>query len=505
MRSAKHNSQSGVALLMCMFALMLLAAVAMGLMFMSNTETNVNSNYRSEQQAYYAAKAGVEEMRDRMRWGNSTSIALPTVMPSTTTTAGVTYILNPDDTSGAIQPWNTSNKYFDDELCHENFSGLGLTAVTRDIPCATAVSGGTYYNTVTTLDPGTGTASAMPYKWVRLTMKQNGTNSPYCVDTTCTTAALSYEACYDDVSNAQKVVPNLVTACESMNPPLRPVYMVTALAVNKTGSRRIVQAEVASVQLPPLPASITFDGPSPIFGVPPSGSLRVSGNNVNSCGPPGPNMPALGAYNANSVSNPGVGTPGLVQDIPTNKANDYQGSSGTTPDVQNVGSTGLNMLGPLATVGGLQTLVTNITATADQVFPGGYSGAINLGTSANPMVTVVQGDYNLSNNSGAGLLLVTGTLTFNGNPNWNGIILVIGKGAVNTGSGGGNGVMNGAMLVANLYNSSGALLPASSAPGVPTINWSGGGTFNVNYDSCWVNNLSNRLVLKAVANREELY
>ncbi len=502
MRSTRHKSQSGVALLMCMFALMLLAAVARGLMFMSDTETNVNSNYRSSQHAYYGAKAGVEEMRDRMRWGNSTSIPLPTVMPSTATTLGVTYILNPDDTSGVIQPWNVNNKYFDDELCHENFSGLGLTAVTRDIPCTVAPSG-TYYNTYTSLDPGTGAASALSYKWVRLTMKQNGTDNPNCVDTTCTAATLSYEACYDDVSNAQKVVTSVTTACESMNPPLRPVYMVTALAVNKTGSRRMVQAEVASIALPPLPAAITFDGAAPVFGAPSSGSLRVNGNNANSCGAPGPNMPGLGAYNNPSVSN--TSPPGIDQQIPTNKANDYQGSSGSTPDVQNVGPTGLNMLGPLATVGGLQTLVSSIQSTADQVFPGGYSGPINLGTSSTPMVTVIIGNYNLGNSSGAGLLLVTGTLTFSGNPNWNGIILVIGTGAINTGSGGGNGTLNGGMLVANLYNSSGQLLPANSAPGVPTINWNGGGTYNVNYDSCWINNLSNRLVLKAVVNREELY
>jgi hypothetical protein len=288
-----------------------------------------------------------------------------------------------------------------------------------------------------------------------------------------------------------------------MNPPLRPVYMVTALAVNKTGSRRMVQAEVASIALPPLPSAITFDGTSPVFSSPPSGSLLVSGINQNSCGNPGPNMPALGAYNAASVSN--ASPPGIDQQIPANKAGNYVGSSGTTPDVQNVGPTGLNTLGPLATVGGLENLVSSIQATADQTFPGGYSGSINLGTSSNPMVTVINGDYNLSNNSGAGLLLVTGALTFNGNPNWNGVILVIGKGIVTSASGGGNGTINGGMLVANLYNSSGQLLPSTSAPGVPTFNWNGGGTYNVNYDSCWINNLSNRLVLKAVANREELY
>jgi len=120
----RHNSQSGVALLLCMFALMLVSAIGLGLMFMSDTETNINSNYRSSQQAYYAGRAGLEEMRDRMRYGVANAIAPPTTMPSSSSTAGVTYILNPDGSGTAVQPWSTSNKYFDDELCHENFSGL---------------------------------------------------------------------------------------------------------------------------------------------------------------------------------------------------------------------------------------------------------------------------------------------------------------------------------------------------------------------------------------------
>jgi hypothetical protein len=110
----------------------------------------------------------------------------------------------------------------------------------------------------------------------------------------------------------------------------------------------------------------------------------------------------------------------------------------------------------------------------------------------------------MGNATGAGLLLVTGQLTMSGNPSFNGVILVIGKGSI-TYSGSGNGVINGAMFVANLYNSSGALLPASSAPGVPFFDWNGGGTLNLNYDSCWTNNLSNRAVLRVLASHEELY
>ena len=108
--------------------------------------------------------------------------------------------------------------------------------------------------------------------------------------------------------------------------------------------------------------------------------------------------------------------------------------------------------------------------------------------------------------SGAGVLLVTGNLTFNGNPNYNGLILVIGKGSV-TKNGGGNGTVNGSLLVANLYNSANPpqLLPASSVPGIPTLNWNGGGSVSWKYDSCWSTILNGLQAYRIVAVREMMY
>ena len=54
----KKQQQRGVALLVAMFALLLLSAIGMGMMFSANTETNVNMNYREKQLAIYAALAG---------------------------------------------------------------------------------------------------------------------------------------------------------------------------------------------------------------------------------------------------------------------------------------------------------------------------------------------------------------------------------------------------------------------------------------------------------------
>jgi hypothetical protein len=90
-----------------------------------------------------------------------------------------------------------------------------------------------------------------------------------------------------------------------------------------------------------------------------------------------------------------------------------------------------------------------------------------------------------------------------GNPSYNGIILVIGKGSV-TKNGGGNGTLDGAMLVANLYNSSGVLI-TSGAPGSPTMNWNGGGNATVQYDSCWSSYFANALPYRSLGVREMMY
>src|SRR5436305_2220447 len=68
--NARPNNERGIALFMAIFALMLLSAIAAGFMYLANTETAVNANYRSGQQAYFAARAGLQEARLRIMKGN---------------------------------------------------------------------------------------------------------------------------------------------------------------------------------------------------------------------------------------------------------------------------------------------------------------------------------------------------------------------------------------------------------------------------------------------------
>jgi len=69
------GAERGVALVIALLVLLLITAVGMGMIFMSNTETNVSANFRDEQTAYFAAKAGIEEVRDRLRAGRGGQLA----------------------------------------------------------------------------------------------------------------------------------------------------------------------------------------------------------------------------------------------------------------------------------------------------------------------------------------------------------------------------------------------------------------------------------------------
>jgi hypothetical protein len=179
-----------------------------------------------------------------------------------------------------------------------------------------------------------------------------------------------------------------------------------------------------------------------------------------------------------------------------------------TPAVSNVSTA----LGPLATVDGLTNLVKSITAAAgaSNVFPNANSSApTNLGTNSAPAINVVEGDYSLGG-SGTGILVVTGTLTMSGTPSFNGLVLVIGEGNV-VKNGGGNGTLNGSLLVANLYSDTPPtytdLIPLGSnnSPGIPTINWNGGGNATIQYDSCWINSVTQSFPYTIVAQRELIY
>lgn len=113
---------------------------------------------------------------------------------------------------------------------------------------------------------------------------------------------------------------------------------------------------------------------------------------------------------------------------------------------------------------------------------GNYTGTV--GSNNSPAFAFIDGNANIE--GGAGLLIVTGNLTFNGNDDFQGIMLVLGGGSY-TRAGGGNGNTLGTFVVARFDRTWPAAqnnLPHPFLP--PTFNTGGGGTGDMIYNSDWV-------------------
>jgi hypothetical protein len=311
---------------------------------------------------------------------------------------------------------------------------------------------------------------------------------------------LGQTVCWDSINN-HEVVTTLAT-CKAANTNWQPVYELTSLAVTAGGARRIAQYELASVALPALPGSMIFDGPGANFVINPnSNALLVNGTDIAQgpnagvgCGAP-TNEPAIGTYSAGDTTT-------VTSEL--NRPSAYTGGP-PNASVANVNS----QLSIYSTVDGLTSLTNAvISAAGSNVYPNAsISVPLNWGTPAQPVINVVNGDYS-GPISGSGILLVTGVMTSSGNPSFNGLVLVIGKGELIK-NGGGNGVINGSLFVANMYTNTSYtnLIPLGSnlPPGPPIIQWNGGGNATINYDSCWINALGQSLPLRLVTSRELIY
>ena len=90
-----RRSERGIALLLCILSLMVLTGIAIGMMYMTDSETMINANYRSSQQAYFSALSGLQSVRERMTPANVAPhlIVGPGVTPGNP--LSVVYVINP--------------------------------------------------------------------------------------------------------------------------------------------------------------------------------------------------------------------------------------------------------------------------------------------------------------------------------------------------------------------------------------------------------------------------
>ncbi|MGZ4831679.1 MAG: hypothetical protein ACXVZQ_02055 [Terriglobales bacterium] len=208
-RCKTRDQERGVALFLTIFALLLLSAVAIAMLFSSDTETTISINYRDKQGAIFAALGGLQEARDRIHpltgdLGPGTNLAsgglnvVPTALPASSS-PNILYILNPAP-GETVVPWDPNNAYFDSELCQESYivAHLSVTAGTAGVPCsatsASVPSGSSWYtwynnstkqtksgahatggaapmSTAYQLTDSSGNQIPLNYKWVRIQLK----------------------------------------------------------------------------------------------------------------------------------------------------------------------------------------------------------------------------------------------------------------------------------------------------------------------------------------------
>src|SRR5215472_5852265 len=169
----KNNSQRGVALIAAILALVLIGAITAGMVVLSTTDTNISANFRDEQRAYFSAKGGIEEARDRFRKNTTPSTdSIRTLLPATLPggSNSVLYILNPLN-GETVAPWNgsSSTTYPDDEICTEN------TAMT----CSNGLPTGSGWYQSVSASSTYAPSPVLDWKWTRITLKKNNQILPF--------------------------------------------------------------------------------------------------------------------------------------------------------------------------------------------------------------------------------------------------------------------------------------------------------------------------------------
>jgi hypothetical protein len=260
-----RRRERGIALVVCILGLLLLTGLAVGLLYMTDSETEGNNNFRSSNQAYFAAMAGLQNVRERLTLAN----AGPHLLNGPATMIGgpnsILYVLNPAGAGDTVAPTNAANPYFDNELCRE-LTALGLNC---------ALAGGITTTTPEHGPPYVNTPQAIPYKWVRVTQKANAATAPYSVASGGGVQPTT-QICWNGSTEVPVTAVGLLS-CD-LNAGYSPVFLLTSYASTNSGATRMLQMEVA--QDPPINTKGAVDSQDHVAL---NGQLDVNGWDYCTC------------------------------------------------------------------------------------------------------------------------------------------------------------------------------------------------------------------------------
>jgi hypothetical protein len=439
-----RTRERGIALVVCMLGLLLLTGLAVGLLYMTDSETEGNNNFRNSNQAYFAAMAGLQNVRERLTLADTA----PHLLAGPATMIGgansVLYVLNPAGAGDVVAPTTLANAYFDNEMCRE-LTALGINcALAGGITTTTPEHGPTYVNT----------AQAIPYKWVRVTQKANGATAPFSV-ATGGGVQLTTQICWNGASEIPVTATGLLSCSTAAG--YSPVFLLTSYASTAGGATRMLQMEVA--QDPPINTRGAVDSQDHVAL---NGQLNVNGWDYCTCScttsGSGSNQVTTctnrvgqvcdashyAIYASGSIDNPTPSetliagtTPPYVQNQPwpydvQSLVNQFRSAAGTI-DVTQSSSYNWNCTG-----GGCGTHAGAVMGVPPNFPPtpvGNPTGPVNMAS----QVTYIPGDVQLTGNAvGNGVVVIDGNLDIHGGLQFYGLIIV--RGTISFTGGGSQGV-----------------------------------------------------------------
>ena len=519
-----RQSERGVALIIALLAMAVIAGLGMTLLVSSSTESLINANFRRASLAYFDARGGLEEARGRMGpdalplTNNLSSVGIPCTNAAT---CPPMYDAATGAANLAVAYYIRLNTTIDPSIATCTY--LGQSGICRDPDAPASAANRVYF---TTTQPGT----QIPYVWTKITLatqkklKRNlvipcdpsDPSSPnYCDPTALDDTKM---ICWKNQTTLS-IYNGPVTAYADCGTPVNPVYILTSLAIEPgtpTPTTRVLREVVAPGKVPGLPGPLVMDGPS-VYIPPTANPFVLSGCDYQNL----PNPPCNEAGDTPSVIVP-TATDALNAQIAIpegpNRNSDY-------PGIQNNGC--INPPGPPPSTCDAADSASVAAATDPTIFPNGnplltnphfadcaavqsFQQYITLGADViyNPVgtqtnlalgspnssgsfndnrtvINVINGDADLATvdmrpspgDTGAGILLVTGNLNIQGSTEYHGLIIVLG-GTMSV-TGGGNGHIYGGIFVANTTTCPSTLGPVTFDPS--------GGSITIQYDSYWAN------------------
>jgi hypothetical protein len=418
-----------MALLLALLVIVSLTAFSLSLVLFTQSETRLSNTIAAQSQAYYAAVAGLEEARGRLNpQAPDAIVTLPQQINQ------VLYLIN-SSSQDPVQPTNPSSPYYDYEYPQEFPGGFGaarvLTSVASD-------------------QPGAGTPYVIPYKWVRITLKTEyaakiDINQDGTLDSS---TPINWDGTHQDlVTN----MPNGI-----------PVYMLTALAVEPNGIRKMEQTEVVGMPVLIPAAGVGTAGSATLTGISGGGSPNLTLNGMDACGVQ--NLPGIAAGSTITSS-------GLINIL-----------GSPSPSVQNLlpfPQTAANIIQSLLPQA-LPILYADPTHVTTAPGGGSLVGTNVVlgqppGSSSPGQPAIVYANQSLaisgSTSSGYGILLVNGDLSITGAFSYWGVIVCNGKVTLTLSSSGNIG------LLGSLLSSGNLSINSSASPRT---------SLSVIYDSCVV-------------------